>query len=433
MAGPSIIKQDAAQSSKGGIFSWCLYDWANSPFATVVITFVFSAYFAKAVAPDEVTGTALWGYAMSASGLAIALTAPILGSIADKTGRRKPWLLLFTALCAATTVFLWQIKPEAAYVTLALVLAAVANYGFESAMVFYNAMLPDIAPRDKIGRISGWGWGLGYFGGLAALAVCLVGFVQAEVPWFGLSKEGAEHLRATPVMVAIWLVVFSIPLFLFTPDRSRNSAPLGKAAKDGIATLFKTLKEVGNYRDVAWFLIARMLYTDGLNTLFAFGGIYAAGTFGFSFTDLILFGIAINVTSGLGAFAFGWLDDRMGPKRTVLIALVGLMVLSTILLLIESKTMFWIVGLPLGIFVGPAQSASRSYMARLAPPQLTTEMFGLYAFSGKATAFLGPMALALATNMFASQRAGMATILGFFIVGGLLLLKVPDVRGSESE
>ncbi len=414
------------KAERKGIFAWCLYDWANSPFTTVVITFVFSAYFTKAVAPDEVTGTSLWGYAMSLSGLAIALTAPIFGSIADKTGRRKPWLLLFTLLCAATTVFLWQIKPEAAYVTLALTLAAIANYGFESAMVFYNAMLPDIAPRHKIGRVSGWGWGLGYFGGLAALAVCLVGFVQAETPWFGLSKEGAEHLRATPVMVALWLVLFSIPLFLMTPDRTRSALPLGRAAREGVTTLIGTLKKVRDYRDVFWFLIARMLYTDGLNTLFAFGGIYAAGTFGFSFTDLILFGIAINVTSGVGAFAFGWIDDRLGPKKTVIIALVGLIFLSVALLLIESKTLFWVFGLPLGIFVGPAQSASRSYMARLAPKELTTEMFGLYAFSGKATAFLGPAVLALATDLFTSQKAGMATILGFFVIGGLLLLKVPE-------
>jgi len=414
------------KTGRRGVFAWCLYDWANSPFTTVVITFVFSAYFAKAVAPDEVTGTSLWGYAMSLSGLAIALTAPLFGSIADKTGRRKPWLLLFTLLCAATTVFLWQIRPEAAYVTLALMLAAVANYGFESAMVFYNAMLPDIAPRHKIGRVSGWGWGLGYFGGLAALAVCLVGFVQAETPWFGLSKEGAEHLRATPVMVALWLVVFSVPLFLFTPDRKRTDVPLGRAAREGVATLIDTLKKVRDYRNVFWFLIARMLYTDGLNTLFAFGGIYAAGTFGFSFTDLILFGIAINVTSGVGAFAFGWIDDRLGPKKTIIIALIGLIFLSIALLLIESKTLFWVFGLPLGIFVGPAQSASRSYMARLAPPELTTEMFGLYAFSGKATAFLGPAVLALATDMFTSQKAGMATILGFFVIGGLLLLKVPE-------
>jgi len=227
-------------------------------------------------------------------------------------------------------------------------------------------------------------------------------------------------------MVALWLVVFSVPLFLFTPDRKRTDVPLGRAAREGVATLIDTLKKVRDYRNVFWFLIARMLYTDGLNTLFAFGGIYAAGTFGFSFTDLILFGIAINVTSGVGAFAFGWIDDRLGPKKTIIIALIGLIFLSIALLLIESKTLFWVFGLPLGIFVGPAQSASRSYMARLAPPELTTEMFGLYAFSGKATAFLGPAVLALATDMFTSQKAGMATILGFFVIGGLLLLKVPE-------
>jgi UMF1 family MFS transporter len=414
--------------SKHGLIAWCLYDWANSAFPTVVITFVFAAYFTKGVAVDEITGTAQWGWAMSISALAVGLLSPILGAIADQGGRRKPWLLFFTVLTVLFSALLWQIKPEVSFVMLALVLAGLGNFAFEMGMVFYNAMLPEIAPKDKIGRLSGWGWGLGYIGGLICLALTLVGFVQTETPWFGLNKEFAEHLRATPVLVAVWFAIFAIPLFLFTPDKpSRGLSPVS-AVREGLKTLTRTLKKITSYGQILRYLIARMIYTDGINTLFAFGGIYAVGTFGMSFSELIMFGIAINLTAGIGAVGFAWIDDKMGPKKVILIALVALTILGGILLIIQDKTLFWIFGVPLGLFVGPAQSASRSLMAHMAPPELRTEMFGLYAFSGKATAFVGPALLALATDMFQSQRAGMATILIFFIVGGILLLPVIDAR-----
>jgi UMF1 family MFS transporter len=426
-----VADQDFPAASKKGLVAWCLYDWANSAFPTVVITFVFAAYFTKGVAVDVVTGTAQWGWAMSISALAVGLLAPVLGSIADKGGRRKPWLLTFTVLTIIASAFLWLVKPDASFVMLALVLAGLGNFAFEMGMVFYNSMLPDIAPKEKIGRWSGWGWGLGYFGGLVCLALTLVGFVQTDAPWFGLNKDMAEHLRATPVLVAIWFAIFAVPLFLFTPDKPSQRLSFSIAAREGIATLFNTLKKIRSYGQIARYLLARMIYTDGINTLFAFGGIYAAGTFGMSFSELIMFGIAINLTAGIGAAIFAWIDDKIGPKRVILIALVALTILGGILLIIQDKTMFWIFGVPLGLFVGPAQSASRSLMAHIAPAELRTEMFGLYAFSGKATAFIGPALLALATDMFQSQRAGMATILVFFIVGGVLLLPVIDARRQE--
>ncbi|MBT7956540.1 MAG: MFS transporter [Rhodospirillaceae bacterium] len=421
-------ENQSGPATKKGLIAWCLYDWANSAFPTVVITFVFAAYFTKGVAKDVVTGTAQWGWAMSISALGVAIIAPILGSIADKGGRRKPWLFVFTVLTIIASALLWQIQPDVSFVMLALILAGLGNFAFEMGMVFYNAMLPDLAPRKMLGRWSGWGWGLGYIGGLSCLAVTLVGFVQTETPWFGLSKDLAEHLRATPVLVAVWFAVFAIPLFLFTPDQpSRRLSPTA-AIREGIGALLETLRKIRSYSQIARYLLARMIYTDGINTLFAFGGIYAAGTFGMPFSELIMFGIAINLTAGLGAVMFAWLDDRIGPKRVILIALAALTILGGILLIIQDKTMFWVFGVPLGLFVGPAQSASRSLMAHIAPAELRTEMFGLYAFSGKATAFIGPALLALATDMFHSQRAGMATILIFFIAGGFLLLPVVDAR-----
>ena len=411
-----------------GLFGWCLYDWANSAFPTVIITFVFSAYFTKAIAADEISGTAQWGIAISLSGLFVALLSPFLGAIADHGGRRKPWVFVLTLLCVVASALLWLARPETNFIILALSLVALANFAFEMAMVFYNAMLPDLVPRQRIGRLSGWGWGLGYAGGLVCLGLTLVLLVQAETPIFGLDKESFEHIRATGPMVAIWMAVFAAPFFLWTPDRPDQGISFAAALKRGIATLIDTFRRVREYSQIVRFLIARMMYTEGLNTLFTFGGIYAAGTFGMEFDELILFGIALNVTAGLGAAAFAWVDDRIGPKRTILIAVTGLAVLGAVLLFVEGKALFWTFALPLGIFVGPAQAASRTMMARLAPPRMMTEMFGLYALSGKATAFLGPALLAWMTVVFASQRAGMAVIMVFFLLGLVLLMGVADKR-----
>ncbi len=419
---------NTASTPTVGLIAWSFYDWANSAFPTVITTFVFAAYFTKGIAVDEVTGTVQWGYAISLAAVAIALSGPVFGAIADRGGRRKPWLLAFTGLCALTSAALWTAEPEASAVTRTLVLVALATFAFEIGMVFYNAMLPDLSPEGSIGRWSGWGWGLGYLGGLACLGLTLVGLVQAEAPWFGLDKEAAEHLRATGPMVGLWMVVFAAPLFVLTPDRPASGLGLATAVREGLATLLATLRRIRQYATIARFLLARMIYTDGLNTLFAFGGIYAAGTFGLSFEELIVFGIGMNVTAGAGAAAFAWLDDLWGPKRVIVVSVAALSVLGSVLLLIESQALFWAFGLSLGIFVGPAQSASRSMMARLAPPELRTEMFGLYAFSGKAISFLGPALLAFATEQFDSQRAGMATIVIFFVVGLVLLKGVPDRR-----
>ena len=411
-----------------GLFGWCLYDWANSAFPTVITTFVFSAYFTSAIAADKISGTAQWGIAISLSGLFVALLSPFLGAIADHGGRRKPWVFVLTLLCVVASALLWLARPETNFIILALSLAALANFAFEMAMVFYNAMLPDLVPRQRIGRLSGWGWGLGYAGGLVCLGLTLVLLVQAETPIFGLDKESFEHIRATGPMVAVWMAVFAAPFFLWTPDRPDQGISFAAALKRGIATLIDTFRRVREYNQIVRFLIARMMYTEGLNTLFTFGGIYAAGTFGMEFDELILFGIALNVTAGLGAAAFAWVDDRIGPKRTILIAVTGLAVLGAVLLFVEGKALFWTFALPLGIFVGPAQAASRTMMARLAPPRMMTEMFGLYALSGKATAFLGPALLAWMTVVFASQRAGMAVIMVFFLLGLVLLMGVADKR-----
>jgi UMF1 family MFS transporter len=265
---------------------------------------------------------------------------------------------------------------------------------------------------------------------LACLAVALFGLVRAEPPPFGLDPAAAEPVRATVLLVALWFALFALPLFLLAPDAPASGLKPAEAVRRGLATLLDTLRRIRDYRDIAWFLLAHVVYIDGLNTLFAFGGIYAAGTFDMDFDELIVFGIAMNVTAGLGAAAFAWVDDWLGPKRTVLIAIGGTFGLGAALVLVESKALFWGLALPIGVFVGPMQAASRSLMAHLAPSAMRAEMFGLFAFSGKATAFVGPALFGGLTAAFASQRAGVAAILVFLAAGFLLLLKVPDVRGT---
>lgn len=415
-------------AGRAGLVAWSLYDFANSAFPTVVVTFVFSAYFVRAVAADVEAGTAAWGQAMAIAGFATAILGPVLGAVADRAGRRKPWVFVFSLACILAAGGLWFVRPDPVYVPLALVLAVVAVIAFEVATVFYNAMLPDLVPAGHIGRWSGWAWGIGYLGGLLCLVVALFGLVMTPTPIFGLDKAASEHVRAAAPLTAIWFAVFALPFFVLTPDRPATGVAPIAAARAGLARIGHTIRHLGAERNIARFLVSRLFYTDALNTLFAFGGIYAAGTFGMGFDEVILFGIALNVTAGLGAAAFAWIDDRIGPKPTILAAIAGLMLSGTAVLLVDEKMWFWVFGLTLGIFVGPAQAASRSLMAHLAPPERESEMFGLFALSGKATSFIGPAMLAWATLAFDSQRAGMATIIVFFAIGFAILLGVEGRR-----
>ncbi|MEQ8814617.1 MAG: MFS transporter [Thalassobaculum sp.] len=409
------------------IAGWCLYDWANSAFPTVVSTFVFAAYFTKGVAASETEGTYLWGNAVAVAAVCIALLSPALGAIADRTGRRKPWLGVFTLVCILATAALWTVRPEAADVPRALVLVVIATIAFEFAGMFYNAMLPAVAPPGRMGRVSGIGWGVGYLGGLTCLVVALFGLVQADPPPFGLDPGAAEPVRATVLLVAAWFAVFALPVFILVPEEGPASRePMGKLVRQGVTQLWGTLRRLDPRSPVARYLVAHMLYADGLTTLFTFGGIYAAGTFGMDFSEIIVFGIALNLTAGAGAIAFGWIDDRVGPKRAILAALVGLMLFGGLALVAPDKTWFWVAGMAMGTFMGPAQAASRTLMAKLAPAAQRAEMFGLYALSGKATNFAGPLALGWATLAFDSQRAGMATILVFLAAGLALLLTVRE-------
>ena len=416
---------------RGTVAAWATYDFANSAFTTLVVTFVFATYFTDAIAENPISGTALWSRAIALSQVAVALLSPWLGLLADRNGLRKRFLLLSTLVCIAASATLYFAGPGD--VLFALVVFAAGNIAFELSNVFYNAFLPELATPQRIGRISGYGWALGYAGGLCCLLIGYFVLVAPETPPLGLVRETGEHVRATNLLVAAWYGVFSLPLFLIL----KKSLPAkrlaaGRALQTSIQDLGRTLREVRHSKDLFQLLLARLIYNDGLITLFAFGGIYATGTLGFSTEDIFLFGIALNIAAGAGAWAFGFLDDRIGGRATILISLVVLTLGTIMAVLTTNVGLFWAAALLGGICAGPNQSASRSLMGRFIPSGKENEYFGLFAFSGKATAFLGPVLLGIVTSLFNSQRAGLAIVAAFFIAGALLLLRVNEARGIAS-
>ena len=404
-----------------------MYDFANSSFANNVTTFIYAAFFTKVIAENEIIGTALWSRGVGIIMLVVALLSPPLGALSDQGGYRKRFLIFFTFLAVIFTALLYF--PQQGQATYALTLYIIACICFEMGIVFYNAFLPDIAPPERIGRISGQAWGVGYFGGLLSMAVLMVGFVSAETPWFGLTKETHAHIRATNIGVAIWFAIFSLPALFYLPKTPARQTDDKLSLAASYRRILQTFRELQRYREIFKLLLARLVYNDGLITVFAFGGIYAAGTFGFTFEEVLFFGIIVNIAAGIGAWCFGYLDDRLGGKLTIQITLVGFVIAAIVAVVPQEKIWFWIAGLLVGLFAGPNQSASRSLMGRFVPKNKETEFYGFYAFSGKATAFLGPLLMGVITQASGSQRYGMATVGLFFIIGGLLLRTVDEQKG----
>jgi len=425
------IERTALRRKWVPIAAWCSYDWANSAFSTVISTFIFAAYFAQAVASNPIEGTVLWSRAVAVAGLIVAIVSPMLGAIVDFSGARKPWLGAFTAACAGFTALLWFVRPAPDFVLLALGLYVMASISCQIAIVFYDAMLKSLAPRKLLGRVSGWGWASGYAGGLACLILCLWFVHDGGPARLDLDAEGAEPVRATAVLAAMWFAVFSIPLFLLVPDRPNSGLSTVAAAKAGLRQLPNAVSILRRSPSIFRFLISHMLYTDGLVTLFAFSGIYAAAEFGMTPTDILTFGIVLNVAAGAGTAAFAWLDDAIGSRNTILLSLGGLLVGIGGLILAESLLLFWAVATILGLFVGPAQAAGRSLMARLAPDGIETEMFGLYSLAGKATAFVGPLVLGIVAQWSGSQRAGLVVVLALLLAGLLVLFSVKEPRSPD--
>lgn len=436
---PVISANQSSFARRRGQYSWALLDWAHQPYFTLITTFIFAPYFATSFIGDAVRGQEIWGYSQSFVGATIALLSPVLGAIADRIGRRKPWIAVLGATYILGNTLLWFAAPGAsdAFVLVigAVVLAAVSA---EFIIVFSNAMLPDLVSPARLGRLSGFGWGLGYVGGLLSL-VMIIGMP-------GLNENPGQ--LAGP-LTAFWFLLFAPPFFLFTPDRAATGLHVGQAVREGVGQLRQTIRHVRKYSNVARFLIAHMLYADGLTALFAFGGIYGAGLFGWEIFTLGLFGIILVVFASVGAFAGGWADDRFGSRRTILFSVAGLFVALLGAVSIQRDSILFgipvppmqaggvafgsvpelayvVCGIMMGIFGGPAQAASRTLLARLAPKDMTGEFFGLLAMSGKATSFLAPLLIGLTTAALHSQRAGMAVIMLFLIVGFVVLSRVQE-------
>ena len=405
-----------------------LYDFANSGFTTLVVTFIYATYFTKAIAPDEVSGTQLWSFGITLSALVVALLSPWIGVMADLGGYRKRFLLISTLVCVLGSIVLYF--PTPGQVQFALWTFVVANIAFEIANVFYNSYLPTLTTPHQMGRLSGYGWALGYVGGLACLIIGFFLLVKPEPPLFGLSAATGANVRATNLLVAGWFALFSLPLFVWMRDRvSSHRLPILQLMRSAGSELQQTFNHIRRYRQVFRLLLARLVYNDGLITIFAFGGIFAAGTFGFTTPEIFYFGIALNVAAGVGAYVFGFVDDRLGGRSTVLLSLVGLIAAAILAVTTQSRVGFWIAAIGVGLLAGPNQAASRSLLGRFAPAHHESEFFGFYACSGKFTAFLGPLLLGQFTVLFNSQRAGMAIVIVFFLVGGLLLLRVNEAEG----
>jgi MFS transporter, UMF1 family len=404
------------------IFSWSLYDFANSAFTTLIVTFIFSRYFAEVVAADPLQGAVLWTRAVNASAVIVALVMPVLGAMADYSGHKKLFLGLITVESVAFTALLFFVGPGQA--GLAAVLFIAANVGFEGAQVFYNGFLPELSTRETIGRISGNAWALGYIGGLLAL---LAGLWMVRG---GLPAAGHLNVRATALLVAGWWAVFSIPLFLFVRERApRRHAPVGRYVTIGFARVGETLGHLRQFREAAKLLVARLIYNDGLTTVFAMAAIYVSAVFGMTTADVIVLGLVVNVAAGIGAFALGFLDDVIGGKRTIMITLVVLAGATALGSAAPGVTAFWIAAVIIGLMVGPAQSASRSLLARFVPESKHAEFFGFYAFSGKLSSIAGPFTYGLLLEITGSHRIAMGSILAFFIVGLAILLTVDEREG----
>jgi UMF1 family MFS transporter len=414
------------------MIAWAIYDWSHNAYGTVVLTFVFSAYFTRQIAPDDATGTALWGNTVGIATFIVAVLAPVLGAIGDQKGRLKPWIATFTLLCATATAGLWFVEPSPGSMILALALVGLGTFGAHLAFIFYNAMLPHLVAPARQGGWSGWGWGLGYFGGLACLTAIWFGFLGAN-PVFDLSEQTGMQVRAACLFTGGWLVVFTLPLLFITPDAAPTGAPIGEAINKGLARLSRTLRQILRCRPLFRFFLAHMLYIDGLAAVFVMGGVFAGGTVGMDAQQVLLFGITLNVSAGLGAFVFAVISHLLSSKTAILLGLIGLLGAAVgMLYTSDVLTSFWVFGLLFGVFVGPVQAASRSFLAEVAPERLRAQMFGFYALSGKATSFAGPLVIGWVSYWTGSQVIGMSALLIFFTIGFVLLLTVPNAKQLAS-
>ena len=402
------------------ILNFALYDFANSAFTTIIITFIFSTYFAKQIAPNPVLGQSYWGWAIGTTGILVAIIGPILGSYADKKNFTEFFIKLFTIICISLTTLLWFSKPSEKYLLFTLIIVALANFFYELSLIFYNSILKRISKTSDLGKSSGFSFALGYIGGILILIICIKIFIDNDVLPFGLSKENSENIRATSIVVAVWYLIFSIP-FLFSLKKKINNKI--ELSSDNIKKI-KDLIWNNGLNNLGKFLIARMLYADGLNAIIVMGGIFAVGVFNLEIKDLLILSILMNITAFIGAIIGGYANDKFSSKSVIIFSLLGLIISSSIILFVKSQLFFLIFAAINGFFIGPIQSASRVFITKSIDENNQASGFGLFALSGKLTSFIGPLLVSTITYISSSQRIGFSSAIILLLIGLFILLKV---------
>lgn len=445
------------------IWGWWFFDWASQPYNTLLITFIFAPFMTELLG-DGTTAQTVWGLGIGAAGIVIALASPFLGAIADRSGRRMPFIWLFSLMYVLGAWGLWYAVPGSYNLLLIMTSFAIGLIGMEFATTFTNAMLPDLAPREEIGKVSGSGWAFGYVGGMLSLIIML-GLLQASpttgktmiglTPIFGLDVASREDTRIVGPLTAVWYALFMVPFFLWVREpRHPGAVSVAQAAREAWPELRQTLASLPRRRSLFAYLVSSMFYRDALNGIYTFGGIYAAGVLHWSIIQIGIFGILGTITGALFAWLGGKADDRFGPMAVIVFNLLLLTAVTVGVVFISRESVFgmavdaasklpdiafYAMGGLIGAGGGALQSASRTMMVRQADPEKMTESFGLYALTGKATAFIAPISIGLVTKISANQSIGITPIIVLFVLGLVLLVLVrskgdprPAEEGTET-
>ncbi|MEV0031547.1 MFS transporter [Nocardia sp. NPDC050793] len=431
---------DAA--GRGQIAAWGLWDWGSSAFHAVILTFVFSVYLTDTVGddlPGGISASAWLGWSLGIAGLVVALTAPISGQWFDAAAKRKRSLGVLTALNVLAMAGMFFVHDDYHDLWLGLALLAFGSAAFELANVPYNAMLRQVSTPETVGRVSGFGWAMGYFGGIFLLLICYFGFISGKGDnrgLLGIPTDDGLNIRLVAVLAAVWFAGFALPVLFSVPELPRTAADPGAASAGFFGSyrvLWRDLRELWDVdRRTVWFLLASAVFRDGLAGVFTFGAVLAVRVYGIEDSDVLLFGVAANVVAALGAIVAGRFDDRVGPKAVIVASLAAMLVCGLALLVVSGPLMFWVFGLLLTIFVGPAQASARSFLVRLAPPGREGQLFGLYTTTGRAVSFLAPALFGLFVWAFDTDRAGIVGLLVVLAAGLAVLLPVrpPDAPAS---
>jgi MFS transporter, UMF1 family len=461
--GPSATGGPIA--SRLGQVSWAMFEGARIPYVLLVTIYLFAPYFTRVVIGDPVRGQIIWSAISSWGGIATAIAAPFLGAIADIGGRRKPWIFAYTVIMVVSMLALWWSQPHASTSQIIFLAAAIiaANFAYEFSSVFHNAMLPTIAPHDRVGPLSGLGLSLGNFAGVLLLGFMIVAFsAPGHVSWpfvsahplFGVNQAAHDPERLTGPISGLWLLVVSLPLFLFTPDKPDTGIPIREQMRRGVGAVWSTVKSLNHYRNIAMYLMARIFFNDGMGAVLLFGGIYAAVTFDFGALTMMIYGIELSVFAVIGGFFGGWLDNRLGSKRAIFVSVGGTLVFFTLSLTMAPDRILWFIpydvhaapinALPffntwpeviylaivngVAVLITAGYANARTMMARLTPAEKMTEFFGLMSLSGTAATPFANLSVTLMTAWTMSQRGGLLAIIGFLAVGLVLMAFVKEER-----